>query len=55
MFSIAALVPEMISSRLFNSLVAAVGDLAGAVGDLAGAPLSEGSMFMKAKSNNVAW
>jgi hypothetical protein len=33
----------MISSRLFNSLVAAVVDLAGAL-------LSEGSVFMKAKS-----
>src|SRR6266446_1263090 len=47
MFSIAALVPEMISSRLFNSLVAAVGDLIRA-------PLSEGSGFMKANSE-VGW
>lgn len=45
MFSMAALVPEMISSRLFNSLVAA-----GAVaGGLAGAGFSEGSMFYEAK------
>jgi hypothetical protein len=38
----AALVPEMISNRLFNSLVAAVGSLAGAA-------LSEWSLFMKRK------